>query len=266
MTNKIVLWIGANAGGVSKTTLAIHIGYEMARRGVKVLALDLDTNVSLAQFCGLPKDFNENNSTAAIFSEDFDGHYPIVTPEWGDLKGRFDVCLGGTVMVQVSLDLATRSRREYAVADVLTDHPVPHELVLLDCPASLGTLSDVALAASTHLLLPIEVSSKSLSGIDALLTWYRVNCRRLRLKPAPTILGVVPTQYNKDEAQQRGLMETLPDALTQQSINCYAPVRYTPEFKNAAMLGVPLQIHRPRHRAIQDIEPICNDLENLIYG
>ena len=266
MTNQLVLWIGANAGGVSKTTLTLHIGYEMARRGINVLALDLDTNVSMAQFCGLPKDFDWEQSTAAIFNEKFSGQYPIVTPEWGDLKGRFDTCLGGTMMVQVSLDLATRSRREYTVADVLKDYPLPHQLILLDCPASLGTLSDVALAASTHLLLPIEVSSKSLSGTDALLTWYRVNCRKLRLKPTPAILGVVPAQYNKEEAQQRGLMETLPEALEQQSVKCYPPIRYTPEFKNAAMQGIPLQLYRPKHRAIQDFEPICNDLEALIRG
>jgi chromosome partitioning protein len=268
MTKQVVLWIGANAGGVSKTTLTVHIGYEMAaRHGMKVLALDLDTNVSMAQFCGLPKDRPWEQTTALIFNEEFDGNYPVVTPRWGSFsKGQFDVCLGGTVMIQVSLDLATRSRREYTIADVLGDYPLPYDLILLDCPASLGTLSDVALAASTHLLLPIEVSSKSLSGTDALLTWYRVNCRKLRLKPVPSVLGVVPVQYDKEEAQQRSLMETLPEALKQQSIDCYPPVRYTPEFKNSAMQGVPLQVHRPKHRALEDLQPICNDLEALIHG
>ncbi len=165
MTKQVILWVGANAGGVSKTTLVVHVGCEMAKRGFKVLAIDLDTNVSMAQFCGLSKDLTWKQTFAWVFDEKFDGSYPIVLPQWGEIgKGRFEVCLGGGVMIQVSLDLATRSRREYAIADILADYPLAYDLILLDCPASLGTLSDVALAASTHLLLPIEVSAKSLSG------------------------------------------------------------------------------------------------------
>lgn len=51
--SQTVVWIGANAGGVSKTTLAVHIGYEMACRGFDTVLIDLDTNVSMNQFCGL---------------------------------------------------------------------------------------------------------------------------------------------------------------------------------------------------------------------
>lgn len=263
---QIVLWIGANAGGVSKTTLAVHLGYEMARRGFDVLVMDLDTNVSMSQFCGLPKEPSADNTMAAIFSDTFDGGYPIVTPQWGTPKGRFDVCQGGTVMVQVSTDLANRTRREYVLADVLQDYPPPYSLILLDCPASLGTLSDIALAASTHVLIPIEVSPKSLTGSNALLNWLRVSCRKMRLKPVPQILGFVPTQYSKDEAQQKGLMETLPNVLGAQKLHCYPSLRYSREFKNASARGVPLQIYKPAHPANKDFFPVCDDLEALICG
>lgn len=263
---QIVLWIGANAGGVSKTTLAVHLGFEMARRGFDVLVMDLDTNVSMSQFCGLPKEPSPAETMADIFSESFGGSYPIVTPDWGNPKGRFDVCQGGTIMVQISTDLANRTRREYVLADVLQDHPLPHALILLDCPASLGTLSDVALAASTHVLVPIEVSPKSLTGSNALLNWFRVSCRKMRLDPTPQMLGFVPTQYNKDEAQQKGLMATLPDVLKAQKIHCYPPLRYSREFKNASGRGIPLQIYKPAHPAGKDFFPICDDLEALICG
>ena len=85
---QVVLWIGANAGGVSKTTLAVHIGYEMAKRGFDVALLDLDTNVSMSQFCGLDKDPPLEQTIAAVFSEDFDGNWPLLMPEWGKPKGK----------------------------------------------------------------------------------------------------------------------------------------------------------------------------------
>lgn len=53
MAEPFVIWIASNAGGVGKTTLAIHVGYRLAQHGVKTLLVDLDTNGSLARFCGL---------------------------------------------------------------------------------------------------------------------------------------------------------------------------------------------------------------------
>ncbi len=50
---QIILWIVANAGGIGKTTLGLHLGYRMAQLGLKVALIDLDTNGSAARFCGL---------------------------------------------------------------------------------------------------------------------------------------------------------------------------------------------------------------------
>ncbi|HEY9658194.1 MAG TPA: ParA family protein [Allocoleopsis sp.] len=264
MGKPIVVWIGANAGGVGKTTLVVHLGYELAKRGYNVLVIDLDTNVSMAQFCGLPTAIPPDHSTVSIFSDSFKGKYPFLTPAWGTPKGRLDVCLGGTIMVKAELDLASRSRREYVIADAFQDYPPPYDLIMLDCPASLGPLSDVALAAATHVLIPSEVSPKALTGANALLDWMRGSIRRMRLSPPPNVLGFVPTQYKNDEAQQRGLAQTLPEALKQQKIGCYRPIRYTAEFKNASREGVPLQKYRPGHPACKELKPIADDLEKLI--
>jgi chromosome partitioning protein len=264
--NQVVLWIGANAGGVSKTTLAIHIGYEIASRGFDVAILDLDTNVSMNQFCGLSKSPRPEETIATVFSEDFSGEWPLITPEWGVPKGKLQICQGGPVMVQVGLDLGQRNRREYVLADALDDHPLPHQLIILDCPATLGNLNDVALAVSTHLIIPVELTPKSLTGSDALLTWYRMTCKKLRLSPTPMILGFIPTQFNSGESMQRDLLEQLPKMIEPQQLSCYPPIRYTCEFINASARGVPLFIHRGSHKACADFLPICDDLTQLIKG
>jgi chromosome partitioning protein len=86
---QIILWIAANAGGVGKTTLGIHVGYKFAQLGLKVLFIDLDTNGSLARFCGLNADLKPSETTAALFDRNFDGNYPIFTPEWGTDAGCY---------------------------------------------------------------------------------------------------------------------------------------------------------------------------------
>lgn len=262
--SQTVVWIGANAGGVSKTTLAVHIGYEMACRGFDTVLIDLDTNVSMNQFCGLDKDPLPAQTMAAVFDNDFNGDYPLLTPDWGTPKGKLQICQGGPAMIQVGLELASRNRREYALVDKFEDFPLPHHLVILDCPATLGNLNDVALAVSTHLLIPVELSPKSLTGASALLSWYRGACKSLRLNPPPQILGFIPTKYDSSEAAQREFLSKLPEMLAPLQINCYPYLRYSCEFSNASGKGIPLHLHRPSHKASGDFKAICDDLSKLI--
>jgi chromosome partitioning protein len=142
-------------------------------------------------------------------------------PEWGKPKGKLQICLGGPVMIQVGSDLAVRNRREYVLADRFEDFPLPHQLVILDCPATLGNLNDVALAVATHMLILVELSPKSLTGANVLLSWYRGACKKLRLNPQPQILGFVPTKYDSGEAAQRDLLGQLPEMLSPLKIKCF---------------------------------------------
>lgn len=264
--HKIVLWIGANAGGVGKTTLAVHIGYEMACRGFDVAILDLDSNGSMSLFCGLPRSSKPQNTMAAVFAENFNGQWPLITPSWGEPNGKLQICPGGGVMSKVVDDLSSRRRREYILSDRLRKYPLAHSLIILDCPATLGSLNDAALAAATHLLIPVQLTYKSIKGSDGLLEWYRAACRDLALEPAPKILGFVPSQFDSGEAAQRRILAQLPDKLAKIKINCYKQIRYSSEFNNASGKGLPLFLYRGSHDACGDFSVICDDLTNLISG
>lgn len=51
--SQVVIAVLANAGGVGKSTLSVHLAYEVSRRKLKVALLDLDPQRSLDVFCGL---------------------------------------------------------------------------------------------------------------------------------------------------------------------------------------------------------------------
>lgn len=254
-SRQIVLWIAANAGGVGKTTLGIHIGYRFAQLGLKVLFIDLDTNGSLARFCGLDPDPAPLQSSAALFDRNFTGNYPVFAPEWGDLCGNFDACLGGDIMLGVALDLPSRAGREMILKKALKKYPVPYDLIILDSPASLDVLSYSALAVATHILLPLPMSIK-LAGIDSLLSWIRMESDALDLDPAPKLLGGVPMRVAAN-ADQKAFKKEITSVLAHQSVNCFPSVRFSIEFENAANRGIaPLYIYRSKHPACNDFEPV----------
>jgi chromosome partitioning protein len=256
---QIILWVTANAGGVGKTTLGAHIGYRFAQMGLNVLFIDLDTNGSIAKFCGLEPQVEVKDSSAALFERVFDGRYPAFTPEWGIPSGRFDVCPGGDVMVSVALDLPTRTGRETVLKRSFQKFPPNYDLVILDSPASLDVLSASALAASSHILIPLPMSVKMV-GVDSLLQWINNTQEDLGLSPVPKLLGCVPMRV-EDNADQRSYAESIASALEGMGIHCFPKVRYSAEFQNAANRGIaPLYRYRPGHKACNDFEPIVEAL------
>ncbi|MCP6758444.1 MAG: ParA family protein [Fischerella sp. CENA71] len=262
-SRQLILWIVANAGGVGKTTLGIHLGYRLAQLGWNTLLLDLDTNGSLARFCGLDYSLDPQQTTAALFERNFSGDYPIHRPIWGNPKGKFEVCLGGDVMLSVALDLPSRTGREIVLKRAFKKYPLPHDLIILDSPASLDVLSYTALAVATHILIPLPMSVK-MSGVDFLLQWIRTEAESLDLDPMPQFLGGVPMRV-ANNADQQAFSSEIKEVLAQQSIPCFPGVRHSVEFENASNRGrAPLYIYRPGHSACQDFEPLVQALQQQL--
>ncbi len=256
----IILSILANAGGVGKTTLGVHVAYEMSRRNFSIALIDLDPQRSLDVFCGLTSSVT-TNTTTQVFSKDFKGKYPLV-PCWGSSK--VEVCQGHPSLAKVANELVIRKRGEYVLADRLKLYPLPHDLVILDCPATLGMLNVNALAASNYILVPVQLEMKSIAGAAELVEWCITTSDELHLDPRPPILGFVPSMYDERRAIHKSYLQQLPAIADELKIKVYPRIRDSSEFKNASANGLPLQKYRPSHQACNDFKAIANDLSNLI--
>lgn len=257
---QIVLSLLANAGGVGKTTLSVHIAYEMLRRGFSVVLIDLDPQRSLDVFCGL-EPVDAADSSAYVLSKDFKGDWQTVSA-WGEDK--VEVCQGHPMLAEVANELVVRKRGDYVLADRLKKYSLPHDLVILDCPATLGTLNVNALAASTHVLVPVQLEMKAISGSAELVEWCISTADELQLEPRPPILGFVPSMYDDSVAMHRQYLEQLPEIAEQLSLKLYPRIRNSNEFKNSSAHGLPLQKYRPAHKACKDFKQIADDLTALI--
>jgi chromosome partitioning protein len=256
----VILSILSNAGGVGKTTLGIHLAYELGRRKFAVALLDLDPQRSLDVFCGLPA-AEPNSTTVRVLSKDFRGDYPL-TSVWEHPK--IQVCQGHPLLAEMANELVLRKRGEYTLADRFRSYPLPHDLVILDCPATLGMLNVNALAASTHILVPVQLEMKSIAGCAELVEWCINTSEELRLEPRPPILGFVPSMYDKKEAGHRQYLQQLPEVVKELNIKVYPPIRDSSEFPNSSSYGLPLFKYRPGHPAGKDFKAIADDLSQLL--
>lgn len=254
------LAILSNAGGSGKTTLATHLTYALAKANYNVALMDLDPQGSVSLFCGLPRTTLGKTISSVLSKKKFLGNYPL-QPVWSEQVAQAFVCEGDLELVETIDVLSHHPRGAYMLSDRLNDYPLKQDLIIFDCPATLGKLPINAIAAATHILIPIQVEPKSTGGASKLLEWLYDTFTMLRLEPEPKILGIVPNQYDHRIAIHRNILEQLTPMLQKIGIHCFAPIRFSSEFKNASAMGVPLHLYRPRHPGCFDFNPIIKALK-----
>lgn len=151
-------------GGVGKTTITLGLAGELARRGAAVVVVDLDPQASATKVLGIDVDERPTVADVMLEPDRFSLDEVLVATDWG-----FTLAPSETV-------LASRESRR-ATADEFILHRKLQDLdardvVLVDCPPSLGLLTLNALTAASELIVVTEPSFLALQGIKELLDTY----------------------------------------------------------------------------------------------
>jgi chromosome partitioning protein len=269
--NQIRVALMSNAGGSGKTTLAVNVGYELFSAGFSVCLFGLDPNASLKTFVGLGGENPEpDQKIDCILEDDFNGAWPLY--DCWDKEG-IQALLGDESLSELIERLSTADRKTEVLRDRLEDYPLPHDYLIFDCPGTIDLAHKMALTAADFVIIPIQPDSKDMMSAATLLGWVMEKSDKLRLRPAPKILGVVPNRV-QDRALHRdnlGLTDkpaadgfpTLPALLSQIGVHCFDYIKDSAEISNAAAAGMPLRAYRPGHKANQNFKEIAQALMDV---
>ncbi len=266
MSKQIRIVMLSNAGGCGKSTIAVNLAYKLAQHKYRVTLMDLDPQGSLSLFCGSqrPEKIEETISGVLMRSIGKPWH---LDPVWSEAtQGKVNLVQSSSLedMLATISDLEKSDRGVYTLADALEDNPLDQEVIIFDCPTTLDILSRCALAASTHILIPVQLEYKSMDGATNLIAWLFDAFDKLRLRPAPEFLGIVPNQFDKQIAVHRQFKEAIAGAFADENIKDYPAIRKSNEFKNATASGLPLGLYRPAHKANTDFNPIVKDILKVL--
>lgn len=186
----ICIAIANQKGGVGKTTSAINLGTALAATGQRVLLLDLDPQGNCSTGLGIGR-ADRDRSTYDLLLGDVhleDVAIPTKVPGLSIVPATVD--LSGAEIELIEFDART-----HRLTSAIDRSDQRWDVVLMDCPPSLGLLTINAMVASDALLVPLQCEFFALEGLSQLLS--TVERIRSRFNPGLSILGVVLTMYDR---------------------------------------------------------------------
>ncbi len=186
-------------GGVGKTTTAQNLGVALAAHK-KVLLVDLDAQGNLTDACGLSP--QEESST--IFQV-MDGS---LSPEQAikPIGENLSIIPANIDLSVAEITFAGRMGRENLLKKALQQLK-GFDVVLIDCPPSLGLLTVNALTAADGLLVPVQVEYHALAGLS--LMQQTVAAVKENLNSRLEILGLVLTFFDNRKTLNRDVADAL---------------------------------------------------------
>ncbi len=197
-TEPRVIVVANQKGGVGKTTTAVNLAAALAQGGLEILVVDLDPQG------------NASTALSVDHGQDAAGSYDVliegrsvddlvvaapnlpgvdVLPASIDLAGA-EIELVTLVARESRLDRALKTSRSAASGSGRDWY----DIVLIDCPPSLGLLTLNAMVAASELLVPIQAEYYALEGLGQLAG--TVDLVRTHLNPELDLSTILITMYD----------------------------------------------------------------------
>ncbi len=184
-----VIALANQKGGVGKTTTAVNLGAGLAELGYRVLVVDLDPQGNATTGLGI----NPRDVEASIYDVIMSGVSPEDCIEPTSLKNLF--VLPATIdLAGAEIELVPAFSRELKLKRALDSIKHDYDVILIDCPPSLGLLTINGLAAADDVIVPIQCEYYALEGLGQLLR--NVSLVRSGLNPTLDVRGIVLTMYD----------------------------------------------------------------------
>lgn len=177
-------------GGVGKTTTTVNLSASLALKGLKVLVVDLDPQGNCSSSFGVEKETLSRHAYHLLL-----GHATLTDVEVGTALENLSLIPTNTDLAGAEIELVSEMGRESRLKEALSPHLERYDVILMDCPPSLGLITLNALTASDGVLVPLQCEYFALEGVSQLLRTLELV--QARINPRVSLLGVILTMFDR---------------------------------------------------------------------
>ncbi len=201
-----IIAIANQKGGVGKTTTAVNLAAGLKAQGKSVLCLDFDPQCNLGLYLGHEAD-GSCTITDCLFARAAYAPLPCLDGLIRHSLCGIDYIPASLRLSKADMQLAQAMCRELLLRDILKEIvPDTYDYVIIDCNPGMGILMLNALAAATHILIPVQMEKFAMGGLDDMMEL--ISIVRAQLNPSLEILGLLPTMVGHNNVA-RDLLQQL---------------------------------------------------------
>lgn len=244
-------------GGVGKTTTAVNLSAALALAEQKVLLLDLDPQANATGGLGIEKK-SVDKSIYQVLLEGISLQTVILPTKVSNLwLAPAHVALSGA-----EVELVNVPSRETRLRESLAQLQPIYNIILIDCPPSLGLLTVNALTAADSVLIPLQCEYYALEGLSQLLETIRLV--QDSLNPQLQLEGVLLTMSDSRTKLTSDVIQEVRQFFGSKAYETIIP--RSVRLSEAPSRGLPIALYDPDSVGARAYHSLAERVKENAYG
>lgn len=241
--------IANQKGGCGKTTSSINLAASLGRLGQRILLIDMDPQGHASLGLGLQCEDRWGLYEVLMFEAEIND--VIIA----DVSQGVDIIPATISLAAAEQLLSNLSKKDLQLLLHLEELETDYDFIIIDCPPQLGLLSFNALRAADQLLIPLEMSSFALDGVERLSDTIALLRERF---DADIPVRILPTMVDYRTRFCNTILDEINERFSNDIIS--SPIHYTVRIKEAAYQGKSIQEFEPHSPAAADYDRLAEDI------
>lgn len=184
-----VFAVANQKGGVGKTTATVNLSACFAEQGLTALIIDLDPQANATTGVGLdPRGLDASIYDVLLQNLQLD---EIIEPTM--IKG-LHIAPSSLDLAGAEIELVPALSRERKLRDAMSGVVTEYDIIMIDCPPSLGLLTINGLTAANEVIVPIQTEYFALEGVTQLIK--NIGMVQRSLNPDLELTKLILTMYD----------------------------------------------------------------------
>lgn len=248
-----VIAIASEKGGVAKTTTALSLGGALVELGREVLMLDLDPQGSLTLSLGIPP-HTVRRSIADVLMNSVP---PVSVSRETSIPG-LDLVPANSEMELAERFLPIRKDYKLILRNILKeiDH---YDIIILDCPPSLGAVTHNAIVAADLLCIPTTPEYLSVYALRNILSLIR----SVRIKSNPNLkYRILITMLDQRIGSHIALSHQIRSAFKDAVLN--SVIQVDTRLRDSSIAGSPITHYATGSRSAEQYRALVQELDQYV--